>query len=569
MMSRPDPKSDPKTRLKIIIDSNTPVILIETVEERRALRLVREAAAEIQIPVFEWSIADGLARSGATPGKGDGPPPLPNAGAREISEMDRKLAAVNASLIQANLPPLSLVTGKDQYTESAAPAPVYNTKEAAQVLQHIELVNVEAVFVLKDMHRHMDSPVVLRLIREVAYEFCRDRRTLVLTGPSMAVPAELQNEVEYLVLPLPDKARLRQIISDQFNRLGQTRKLANKLDPPGVDAMAANLCGLTEEEAERAVAQAVVARYGLTPDSVLDVLDAKREMLKRSGTLEFVDVGDTLASIGGLENLKTWLRKRRAAFGEGAKAAGLAPPKGVIIMGVQGCGKSMCARAIAGEWQLPLVKFDAAAVFDKYIGETEKRIQKLFRVAEQLAPCVLWIDELEKVFAGSGPDSASSDAGTSSRLLGAFLSWMQDRKAPVFVAATSNNVMVLPPELIRKGRFDELFFVDLPNIAERKAIFEVQLKRRTFEPGKFDLVQLVAATNGFSGAEIDAALQSAMYACFADKSPMTTELILNEVRNTVPLSLTRAEEIGQLRAWAKQRAVPASAPDAAQTVAKS
>lgn len=456
-MSRPDPKSDPKQRLRIIIDSNTPVVIVETVEERRALRLVREAASELQLPVFEWSIADGLARAGASSGSSEGPPPLPGTHeGRQPTETDRKLAAVNASLIQANLPPLSLVTGKDQYLENAAPAPVYNTKEAAQVLQHLELVNLEAVFVMKDMQRHMDSPIVLRLIREIAQAFSRDRRTLVLLGPSISIPAELQNEIEYLVLPMPDKGRLKEIIGEEFKRLGKTRKLVNKLDAPGLEAMAANLCGLTEEEAERATAQAIVARYGLGPDSVLDVLDAKREMLERSGTLEFVEVGDTLSSIGGLENLKTWLRKRRAAFDEGAKAAGLEPPKGVIILGVQGCGKSMCARAIAGEWKLPLVKFDASAVFDKYIGETEKRIQKLFRVAEQLAPCVLWIDELEKVFAGSGPDSASSDAGTSSRLLGAFLSWMQDRKAPVFVAATSNNVTVLPPELIRKGRFDEL-----------------------------------------------------------------------------------------------------------------
>lgn len=565
-MPRPDPKSDPQQRLRIIIDSSTPVVVIESVEERRALRIVREAAAELQLPVFEWSIADGLARAGASPV--DAPPPIPVGGERQQTETDRKLAAVNASLIQANLPPLRIVTGKDQYAETSAPPPIYNTKEAAQVLQHLELVNMEAVFVMKDMQRHMDSPIVIRLIREIAQAFSRSRRTLVLLGPSISIPPELQNEIEYLELPMPDKARLKEIVGEEFQRLGQTRKLANKLDAAGLDAMAANLCGLTEEEAERATAQAIVARYGLTADSVMDVLDAKREMLKRSGALEFVEVRDTLDSIGGLENLKAWLQKRRAAFGESARAAGLEPPKGAIIMGVQGCGKSMCARAIAGEWQLPLVKFDSSAVFDKYVGETEKRIQKVFRVAEQLAPCVLWIDELEKVFAGSGPDSASSDAGTSSRLLGAFLSWMQDRKAPVFVAATSNNVTVLPPELIRKGRFDELFFVDLPNIAERKAIFEVQLKRRTFDPARFDLAQLVAAANGYSGAEIDAALQSAMYACFSDKKQMCTEVIVAEIRNTVPLSLTRAEELAKLRAWAKQRAVPASSADVSQAVSR-
>jgi SpoVK/Ycf46/Vps4 family AAA+-type ATPase len=235
------------------------------------------------------------------------------------------------------------------------------------------------------------------------------------------------------------------------------------LDTAGLDVMADNLRGLTEEQAERAVSQAIVTRYGLTAEIVTDVLQAKKEMLRRAAMLDFVDVSDTMAGVGGLANLKHWLEQRRGTWEEKARAFGLEPPRGVVILGVQGCGKSMCAQAIAGEWKLPLVKFDTAAIFDKYIGETEKRIQKVFQVAEELSPCVLWIDELEKVFAGSGPDSASADAGVSSRLLAAFLSWMQERKAPVFVAATCNNVSALPPELIRKGRFDELFFVDLPN----------------------------------------------------------------------------------------------------------
>ena len=214
-----------------------------------------------------------------------------------------------------------------------------------------------------------------------------------------------------------------------------------------------------------------------------------------------------MASVGGLENMKHWLGQRRGAWEDSAREFGLEPPRGMIILGVQGCGKSLCARAVAGEWKLPLVKFDTSAVYDKYIGETEKRIRKVFQVAEGLAPCVLWIDELEKVFAGSGPDSASADAGVSSRLLASFLSWMQDRKAPVFVAATCNNVTVLPPELIRKGRFDELFFVDLPNQAERKQIFSIQLTKRKRNPAEFDLEKVAAAAKGYSGAEIDAAVQ--------------------------------------------------------------
>src|ERR1700752_834953 len=269
-----------------------------------------------------------------------------------------------------------------------------------------------------------------------------------------------------------------------------------------------------------------------------------------------------MARVGGLENLTHWLGQGRAAWGASASDFGLEPPHGVIILGVQGCGKSLCARAVAGEWKLPLVKFDTSAVYDKYIGETEKRIRRVFQVAEGLAPCVLWIDELEKIFAGSGPDSASADAGVSSRLLASFLSWMQDRKAPVFVAATCNNVTVLPPEVIRKGRFDELFFVDLPNQKERKQIFSIQLAKRKRNPADFDLEQVSAAAKGYSGAEIDAAVQGALYAAYSEKKPLTTQSLLDALAQTVPLSTTRAEEIASLREWATTRAVPASARDA-------
>jgi SpoVK/Ycf46/Vps4 family AAA+-type ATPase len=531
---------DPQERLRIIMDSSTPLVIMETVEELRALTVVRLAAAELQLPVFEWSIADGLFKSGT-------------------EDLDhRQLENTNAAFAAANLPPIKVVTGADQFQASSAPPPIYNTKEAAAVLEHLQCLTIEAVFVLKDLHRHLGDAVVVRRLRQVTQVFSQDRRTLVLTAPAIEVPAELQHEVEYVDLPLPDKSRLQEIVEYEFDRLGKTRKLQRKLDAAQSQALVANLAGLTEEEAERAVGQAIVGHYGLLPDAVKDVLDAKRDMLRRSGALEFIEQSETLSALGGMENLKMWLKKRRSGFDENARAAGLEPPKGVLIMGVQGCGKSMCARAIAGEWNLPLVKFDCSAVFDKYIGETEKRVKRLFMVAEQLAPCVLWIDELEKVFAGCGPDSASSDAGTSSRLLGAFLSWMQDHKAPVFIAATSNNVSVLPPELIRKGRFDELFFVDLPIAIERRAILSIQLTKRRADPAKFDLDQLVAASAGYSGAEIEGALQSAMYASFTDRQPLSTELVRTALADSVPLSATRAEEITALRDWAKNRAVPAT-----------
>jgi len=379
---------------------------------------------------------------------------------------------------------------------------------------------MEAVFILKDFHRHMNDPVVVRRLRDVGQEFSANRRTLIITAPSIDMPAELADLVEYLELPLPDSKRLRQIIEETFKRLSRSYTLQLKADAGAVDGMAANLRGLTEEEAERAISQALVGRHALCAETVTDILQAKKELLRRSGMLEFEDASENLSNVGGLDNLKHWLAQRGGCWDGAARDFGLEPPKGVIILGVQGCGKSMCARAIAGEWKLPLVKFDTAAIFDKYVGETEKRIRKVFSVAEGLAPCVLWIDELEKVFAGSGPDSASVDAGVSSRLLASFLGWMQERKAPVFVAATCNNVSALPPELIRKGRFDELFFVDLPDVRERRQIFAIQLQRKERNPAEFDVSRMAEAAKGYSGAEIDAAVQTALYAAYAAKQPL-------------------------------------------------
>jgi len=521
--------ADTLERLKILLSSSTPIVVMETVEEMRAVRLVRAACSSLSLATFEWSIARGLVRCGS-----------------EVGEL---------------VPETGFSAGGPGHDLSGAQA-LYNSKEPAQALSNLEAMSLEAAFVLKDFHRHMDDPVVVRRLRDVGQKFSTNRRTVIITAPSITIPAELGSLVEFLELPLPDKQRLRQIIDEMTLRVGKTRTLKRTLDSAGLDAMANNLRGLTEEEAERAASQAIVTRYGITAETVTDVLQAKKEQLRHSGMLEFIDASENLSSVGGLDNLKRWLAQRRGTWEDAAREYGLEAPRGAIILGVQGCGKSMCARAIAGEWKLPLVKFDTAAIFDKYIGETEKRIQKVFRVAVGLAPCVFWIDELEKIFAGSGPDSASVDAGVSSRILAAFLSWMQDRKAPVFVAATCNNVSALPPELIRKGRFDELFFVDLPNQAERKQIFAIHLKRRKRNPTEFDLDQAAAAARGYSGAEIEAAVQTALYAAFSSKQIVSTQGLLDALKATVPLSVTRSEEIEELRAWASQRAVPASLADA-------
>jgi ATP-dependent 26S proteasome regulatory subunit len=521
-------------RLKVLINSSTPIVVMETVEEVRAVRMVRLACSDLNLATFEWTIASGLARSGT------------------ISHEPQ---------FEAALPPGGYGTTHRTDSEENSKA-IYNSQDPAQMLANLEAVSIEATFILKDFHRHLEDAVVVRRLRDVGQKFSANRRTVVITGPRVMIPAELAGLVEFFDLALPDRQRLRQIVDETLVRIGKTHTVQRKLDAAGFDALAASLLGLTEEEAERAISQAVVARYAISPDCVTDVLEAKKALLKRSEMLEFVDAANSMANVGGLENLKNWLAQRRNSWDPEARQYGLEPPKGVIILGVQGCGKSLCARAIAGEWNVPLVKFDTAAIYDKYIGETEKRIQKVFKVAEGLAPCVLWIDELEKIFAGSGPDSASADAGVSSRLLASFLSWMQERKSPVFVAATCNNVTVLPPELIRKGRFDELFFVDLPSSAERKQIFSIQLTKRKRNPADYDLDPVVAAAKGFSGAEIESAVQTALYAAYSRKQELSSEDLFTALSSTVPLSTTRAEEIADLRAWAKTRAVWASAPEA-------
>jgi hypothetical protein len=512
-------------QLKVLMDSSTPIVIVETVEETRAVRLVHAAASPLKLAVFEWTIATGLVRCGD-----------------DVSATTQRFTSTRVA----------------NYSAEPSAQAIYNSRDPSQALSNLESISAEAVFILKDFHRHMADPVVVRKLRDVGQKFSSNRRTVVITAPTIEVPPELASLVEFLELPLPDEPRLRQMVDEVFTRLAQGHDLRRTLDQTGLNAVAENLRGLTEEEADRAISRAIVNRRGLTPETLTDVLDAKKELLRHSGSLEFVDVSDKLTAVGGLDNLKQWLAQRRGSWEDSARKFGIDPARGVIILGVQGCGKSLCARAIAGEWSLPLVKFDSAAIYDKYIGETEKHIQQVFRVAEALAPCVLWIDELEKVFAGSA-DSASVDAGVSSRLLAAFLSWMQDRKAPVFVAATCNNVTALPPELIRKGRFDELFFVDLPNQLERKQILSLQLIKHNRDAASFDLDRVAAGAHGFSGAEIEAAVQSALYSAYSKKQELSTQVLIDVISQTVPLSVTRAEEIDAQRVWAKTRAVPASA----------
>src|SRR5437660_3519935 len=394
-------------RLKVLINSSTPIVVMETSEEVRAVNLVRTACSELNMATFEWTIADGLVRSSSTAAPSS---PLQGASLGIQARIDQstgwRAAARQARSVlspgggEADRLTRSLATSMVVDSGAAAGASMYNSRDPVQALANMESMTVEAVFVLKDFHRHMDNPVVVRRLRDVGQKFSANRRTLVLIAPAIEMPPELVSLVEFLDLPLPARDRLREIIRETYTRMAGTHTLRLQLDSNGVDAMAANLRGLTEEAAERAISQTIVGRQALSPECITDVLDAKKALLKRSEMLEFVDSTANMSSVGGLENLKTWLAQRRNSWDAQALQFGLDPPKGVIILGVQGCGKSLCARAVAGEWKLPLVKFDTAAVYDKFIGETEKRIQKVFQLAEGLVRSVLWLTDLEKVFAG-------------------------------------------------------------------------------------------------------------------------------------------------------------------------
>jgi SpoVK/Ycf46/Vps4 family AAA+-type ATPase len=357
-------------------------------------------------------------------------------------------------------------------------------------------------------------------------------------------------------LPEPAPDEFRSLIQHIARDVGRRAPVANELTPEDEARLIGALRGLSLLEAEKVLTRAMVEDNRLTVEDIIHVIDAKKQIVEREGVLEYYPAEETFADIADLAGLKEWLRKRKNIFREPERAAafGLSFPRGMLLIGVPGCGKSLCARAVATEWGLPLLRLDTGSLYNKFVGETESNFRRAMRAAEKLSPCVLFIDELEKAFATGGSD----DGGVSLRVLGTFLTWLQERKADVFVVATANDVSRLPPEFLRKGRFDETFFVDLPDAETRAEIFRLHLRKRKQDPAHFDYGLLTPATNGFSGAEIEQVIVSALYTAFNDQTQLTTELLLREATATRPLAVVMAEKIEQLREWAKGRTVSAS-----------
>jgi SpoVK/Ycf46/Vps4 family AAA+-type ATPase len=357
-------------------------------------------------------------------------------------------------------------------------------------------------------------------------------------------------------LGLPSAEELLSAVRTTLVELGASQGISDTLDAVALSQIAKNLVGLSEEEALRVLRQCVLARGRADAGLLDDVAEGKRQALHTEGLLENVKRDASFQDVVGLQRLRDWIAKRKSAWTPEGRQFGLVPPKGILITGVQGCGKSLAARAVAGEWGYDLVRMDAGALYDKFVGESEKHLRKPLELAQKLAPVVLWIDEIEKAFASAG-SSSDADAGLSQRLLATLLTWMQDREGGVFLAATSNNITVLPPEMLRKGRFDEIFFVDLPDVRIRAALFALHLKKRSRDAAGFDTARLAQASEGYSGAEIEQAIVSGLYTAFSQKQQLSTEILLSEIKSTQPLSVTRAEEVAAIRDWAKNRATPA------------
>jgi ATP-dependent 26S proteasome regulatory subunit len=486
--------------LALIIRSRFPVVQVETREETRIMKLLERVANLEGWPLFVWSVADGLKR----------------------------------------VPRSDVVT---------------QTYEFHDALRHIDKTPQNGLYTMLDAQPYFEDPVNVRLLKEIAQEYYKTARTMVFIGAALELPKDLAHMSARFCLPLPDAREIREIFREEA-QLWQRQEGGGPLkgDQQAVELMVQHLSGMCEEDARRLIREAIRDDGMINFDDVRRVLRFKRDMVGQGGLLEFEMDSGNFGEVGGLTGLKRWLELRRMAFSGDAARLGVDPPKGVLLLGVQGAGKSMAAKAIAGSWNVPLMRLDFAVLYNKFHGESERNLREALKQAEAMAPCVLWIDEIEK---GLASDGGGSDGGVSRRLLGTVLTWMAERTAKVFLVATANDVTQLPPELLRKGRMDEIFFVDLPDAATRADILRIHLKKRKLDPAKFDLSQLAAAADGFSGAEIEQAIVAAIYEALAAKEPLATAHVLAEIHRTRPLSVVMAEKVQWLREWAAGRTVRA------------
>jgi SpoVK/Ycf46/Vps4 family AAA+-type ATPase len=484
--------------LEVLLRSRVALVLVETSDERRALEVFKRLAMRIGQPVMRWSVTTGLQR------------------------------------IDLDLQPQA------------------HAKEPDQALAQIKATGTAGLYLLLDFHPYMDDPAHVRMIREIAMGYGEAAHTLVFISHACDLPDELKSLSARFELALPDRTALEQWIREEAKdwAAGHPGKKV-KTDNLTLDHLLKQLGGLPESDARRLIRNAIHDDGAITESDLPDVLRAKYELLDQGGALSFELDTAQFGEVGGLNTLKRWLEQRKRAFLEPDPV--LDAPKGILLVGVQGGGKSLAAKAVAGLWQLPLLRLDFGTLYNKFFGETERNLRSSLRTAEAMAPCVLWVDEIEKAIA-----SGDYDSGTSKRVLGSLLTWLAERDKPVFLVATANRIDSLPPELIRKGRMDEIFFVDLPDEATRVQIFDIHLRKRGQQAQAFNLVQLAGQSEGFSGAEIEQAVVAALYLAKEQNTALDNAHLLTELAQTRPLSVVLAERLTQLRDWARNRTVSAN-----------
>lgn len=426
-------------------------------------------------------------------------------------------------------------------------------RDPLRALEYVLDSTEEALFLLRDFHAYMQDPTVVRRLRDVCHYLKASSKTLIILSPLLKIPPELEKEITVVDYELPGVEELDPIIEGILQSVPEKVR-SEEADPLHRERVIEAALGLTASEAENVFAKSLVQKGRFDIDVILE---EKEQIIRKSGVLEFYHATEQFSDVGGLDELKKWLRKRTLAFTKRAREFGLPQPKGILLIGVPGCGKSLTAKAVGSLWKLPLLRLDVGKIFAGIVGSSEENIRKAIKTAEAVAPAVLWLDELEKGFAGT-QSSSYSDAGTTARVFGTFVTWLQEKTSPVFVIATANSIDLLPPELLRKGRFDEIFFVDLPTEEERRDIFHIHLQKRGRDPAQFDLNLLAAATEEFSGAEIEQVIISALYDAFDAEQELTTDDIYTSITEMIPLSRTMEEEVNALREWARMRARDAS-----------
>jgi ATP-dependent 26S proteasome regulatory subunit len=499
--------------LELLIKARYPLIYIISWDERRIEEMLRGVAAERRKRLFAWTITEGI---------------------------------------------VAIDTMQPTAVDPSAVSPLH-------ALEHVAESRDAAIFVLKDFHKFLvqdfmgdggtDIVRIVRRLRDLAQMLKKSEKTLVLLSPLLRLPPELEKEVSVLDFALPSLDELDGALERVIRSARARGVLHLELADEERERVLKAAQGLTVSEAENVFAKSVVLRRGFDVDVIIA---EKKQLIRKSGILEYTEPYEHLSHIGGLAELKRWLNKRQMAFSERARQFGLPEPRGLLLLGVPGGGKSLVAKATANLWQLPLLRLDMGKVFSQMVGSSEENIRSALRMAETVSPAVLWLDEIEKGLAGT-ISSHRSDAGTAARVFGSFLVWLQEKTKPVFVIATSNNVHLLPPELLRKGRFDEIFFVDLPSQEEREEIFGIHLAQRHRDPHQFDLARLAHGTEGFSGAEIEQVIISGLYDAFDDgERELTEQDLLHAAAATVPLSRTMREQMNGLRNWARTHARQAS-----------